>query len=65
MHFAFRKPSKYPTYCTNPVASILWGMPMMTSEMEEKIAKGTWTLGGCCLEIPTAMWCCKACGADI
>ncbi|MCG8037322.1 MAG: hypothetical protein JAZ19_09805 [Candidatus Thiodiazotropha taylori] len=37
----------------------------MTPDLEEKLAKGTWTLGGCCIDIPSAMWRCNACGIDI
>ena len=47
------------------MASILWGEPNMTQELEEKLAKGTWTLGGCCTPIPTPLWRCDACGVDI
>jgi hypothetical protein len=65
MHFASRKPGKCPTCGEKPVASILWGMPNMTPELEAKLIKGTWTLGGCCVVIPSAMWRCNACGADI
>jgi len=65
MQFASRKPRKCPVCGATPVASILWGMPNMTPELEEKLAKGTWTLGGCCIDIPSAMWRCNACGTDI
>ena len=65
MYFASRKLGQCPACGHKPVASILWGLPAMTPELEEKLARGTWTLGGCCMEIPAAMWRCTACGADI
>jgi len=63
--FAKRKPRKCPVCGKAPVASILWGMPGMDAELEEKIAKGSVTLGGCCVGLPSPMWRCEACKADI
>lgn len=37
----------------------------MTPQLAKKLDKGTWTLGGCSIEIPTAMWRCNHCGIDI
>ena len=37
----------------------------MTTELECKLKKGTWTLGGCCEGIPSAMWQCTACETNI
>ncbi len=37
----------------------------MTPELEQKLAKGTWTLGGCCIEPLEALGRCTACGTDI
>jgi len=63
--FASRKPKKCPACGVSPVSSILRGTVNMTPELEEKLRKGTWSLGGCCEEIPSATWQCTVCETDI
>ena len=40
MYFASRKPGRCPACGAKPVASILWGLPAMTPELEEKLDQG-------------------------
>lgn len=63
--FASRKPRKCPCCGEGPVASILFGMPVMSPELEQKLTAQKVVLGGCCVTIPSPKWRCTRCGTDI
>ena len=48
-----------------PVATILYGMPHMTVELEQAINEGCTTIGGCMMEIDDPVWECSHCGLKI
>mgnify|MGYP000843569679 FL=1 len=45
-------------------ATILWGMPAMTQELQDKLDKKEVVLGGCCIAIPSPTHHCNSCGKD-
>ncbi len=45
-------------------ATIIWGMPAMTQELQDKLDKKEIVLGGCCIEIPTPSHHCNTCRKD-
>lgn len=63
--YASRKPRKCPRCGAASVASIMFGMPVMAPELEQKIEEGRIVLGGCCMEALSPMWRCTACKTDI
>ena len=66
VEFEYRsKPKKCPRCKSNRVASILWGMPAYSEDLQEKIDAGKVALGGCCLSEDDPKWRCADCHADI
>ena len=57
-----RKPRSCPTCGHRPVATILYGMPAFSEELESDLERGTVTLGGCMLGPDAPVWECKGCG---
>jgi len=60
-----RKPRKCPVCDASPVASILYGMPNFSEKLEQELAEGRTTLGGCCIEIDGPLWECSHCKLKI
>lgn len=60
-----RKPQKCPVCGTVPLASILYGYPNYSSELEQELQEGRTTLGGCCVSEDDAAWECPHCGQKI
>jgi hypothetical protein len=60
-----RKPSKCPNCGGKKVASILWGMPAYSEELQRDIAEGKIIIGGCCVSDDDPKWQCAECGAEI
>lgn len=60
-----RKPRKCPACGASPVASILWGEPAFTPELEKKMEEGRVSLGGCCIPGDPPMWTCTKCNIEI
>ncbi len=57
-----KKPKKCPGCGHSPMASILYGMPMMSEELQRKIDKGLVEIGGCCITMDDPVWRCSRCG---
>jgi len=47
------------------VASILYGMPVFDDDLEQAMAEGRISLGGCCQEIDAPTWLCTHCQLKI
>jgi rubrerythrin len=60
-----RKPKKCPACGANSVASIMYGMPAFSDDLERKINEGSITLGGCCITEDDPTWECTYCGIMI
>jgi len=60
--YVARKPIKCPVCGGKPVASILWGMPIFSDELQAMIDAGKVVLGGCCPG--PADWQCTHCGQE-
>lgn len=60
-----RKPKKCPACGYSPLASILYGMPNFSADLEQMINEGNITFGGCCVTGDDPTWKCKRCGIAI
>jgi hypothetical protein len=60
-----RKPSKCPNCGGKKVASILYGLPHFSEELERDMAEGKIVLGGCCELIGAPKWQCAECGVEV
>lgn len=60
-----RKPKNCPKCGKAPLASIVYGMPIMNAELERKLKEGKATLGGCCVSDEDPTWECTHCGLKI
>jgi hypothetical protein len=47
-----------------PIATILYGMPAFSAELEAKLQSGTIALGGCCVTDDDPKWTCTHCGQN-
>ena len=65
MYIKNRKPIKCPHCGERPVARILYGMPIMSAELERDLFEGTVVLGGCCIKINNPTWQCSVCNTPI
>lgn len=63
-HFR-RKPSVCPLCGSRRVATLLYGFPAMTPELERALADGRIRLGGCCVSDTDPAWECADCGAQL
>jgi hypothetical protein len=59
------KPKKCPACGHGPVASVLYGLPSFSAELDEEVQAGRIVLGGCCVSKDDPMWTCSKCGAAI
>ena len=59
-----RKPRKCPECGSARIATMLYGNPAFTTDLEEKLAAGLVVLGGCTFERDAPVWRCVECGAD-
>jgi len=60
-----RKPSKCPECGKSPLATVLYGLPAFSDELEQKINEGMVILGGCCIDFDDSAWECTQCGLKI
>ena len=60
---AKRKPRKCPKCGCHKIASILYGYPIFSPNLEQEIAQGKVVLGGCCPDF--AKWQCIECNTLI
>ena len=56
-----RKPRKCPECQYSPVATVMYGMPVMDKKLEEKLAKGVVSIGGCSVSPDDPTWKCTSC----
>lgn len=56
-----RKPESCPKCGHKPVATILFGMPADSEELQKELDSGKTVLGGCCITIPCPTWKCTKC----
>ena len=59
--YVSRKPRKCPSCGMKPIATILYGMPAYSVELEEKLQSGTIALGDCCVTDNDPEWECTHC----
>jgi len=59
-----KKPRKCPECGSSRIATILYGNPELTADLEEKLADGRVALGGCTFETVAPDWRCVECCAD-
>ena len=57
-----RKPIKCPVCGFKPVATILYGYPCFSPELQKEIEEGKTTLGGCDTSPGQPRWECTNCG---
>ncbi len=60
-----RKPKKCPECKSNRIASILYGMPAYTDQLEEDLRLGKVILGGCEVTLNDPKWQCADCGIEL
>jgi len=65
MYRSLRKPRTCPNCKSKRIASIEYGMPGMTPELEQRIAEGKLVLGGCCITMDDPQWQCVDCDTQI
>ena len=58
-----RKPGVCPLCGSRRVASILYGIPAMSPELQRALEEGRIRLGGCCVSDADPAWECADCGA--
>lgn len=58
-----RKPRRCPACGSTRVASILYGMPLFSEDLQRRLDDGTVVLGGCSLD--SAKWECVDCHAQM
>jgi len=59
-----KKPRKCPECGSARIATILYGNPALTADLEEQLADGRVALGGCTFEKDAPAWRCVECSAD-
>lgn len=64
-YYIKRKPKECPKCGKNTIASILYGMPAFSEELEKKIDLGTIKLGGCCISTDDPSWFCTSCETEL
>jgi len=60
-----RRPRKCPECSSNKLANILYGYPINSPELMEKIGQGKIVLGGCVVTGSDPDWKCIDCGAEL
>lgn len=60
-----QKPVKCPRCGARPLATILYGEPEFSENLEQMIGAGRFVLGGCCLTLDAPSWQCTHCGLQI
>lgn len=60
-----RKPAACPACGHRPVATILYGLPVFDSKLEQSVADGRTILGGCVIDGDDPLWQCTQCGQQI
>jgi len=60
-----QKPATCPHCGSSRVADILYGYPAFSEALEQDLAAGRITLGGCCVSDDDPVWRCTACRTDI
>jgi len=60
-----KKPNKCPACGSNKVATILWGLPAFSPEMERDLKEGNIVLGGCIISHNDPIWQCVDCEVQI
>ena len=60
-----RKPRKCPACKESTVATILWGMPAYSPDLENELEAGHIVLGGCCVSDDDPTWQCTSCNMEI
>lgn len=63
--FRKSKPRACPVCGFSPVASIQYGKPVMTPELEKKLQEGRIAIGGCCVSQDSPDWMCSSCETPI
>ena len=64
-HESPRKPRQCPACGSKLIAPILFGLPMFSEELENKLAAGQIVLGGCCISDDDPKWECVDCHAQV
>ncbi len=59
-----QKRPKCPQCGSSNVAEILWGMPVLTEELERELNEGRIVLGGCCVDVDDPDWHCNDCECE-
>ncbi|MGD0953838.1 MAG: class I SAM-dependent DNA methyltransferase [Methanotrichaceae archaeon] len=57
-----RKPQKCPSCGAEPIATIQYGLPIFSADLEAKLQSGKIELGGCCVTDDDPVWACTHCG---
>jgi hypothetical protein len=57
----FKKPAKCPKCGSARIATIRYGLPAFSEELEAKMKAGRITLGGCCITEDDPVWQCADC----
>ena len=60
-----KKPRKCPECGSVTIATILYGNPSLTADLEKKLAEGRLVLGGCTFERDAPSWQCVNCHARL
>lgn len=60
-----KKPRKCPKCGHYPLASIIYGMPCFSKELQQSMKEGRVALGGCCIGDDDPAWKCANCGLKI
>jgi len=56
-----RKPRRCPVCGSKRIASVLYGYPVFSEELEKKLEAGSVTLGGCIITGDDPVWECVDC----
>ena len=62
--YVSRKPRKCTSCSGKPIATILYGYPAFSAELEAQLQSGTIALGGCCVTDDDLKWVCTHCGQN-
>lgn len=60
-----KKPRKCPECGVSEIATIVYGNPALTKDLETQLSEGRIVLGGCTFERDAPSWQCVACGMKI
>ena len=63
-HYCTRKPIKCPKCGERPVANILYGLAVMSDELQNDIDLGKTVIGGCVIWEDSPKWHCVNCNTD-